>query len=165
MKWMGCEIGDRERAEIIERMCRYREITTDGCWNWTGFINPDGYGQTSFKHRNVLAHRLTYIAFHNIDSPPKSSGLQFDHLCRNRRCFNPAHVELVTARTNTLRSYIAPATLNHLKTTCIRGHELIGDNIQFKSGHRICRACRRIYNKETYDRLYSHGRRKKVNHE
>jgi len=83
---------------------------------------------------------------------PKGRALQLDHLCKNKRCFNPKHLEIVSARTNTLRADDAPASVNLKKEICIRGHVLTGENIQLKKGHRICKACRRIYNKQQYDK-------------
>lgn len=159
MMWKGYEVTPEERASILIRLYPKKYIDENGCWNWTGFINTDGYGQTSFKHKNTGAHRLMYAAFHDANIP-EGNKMQLDHLCKNKRCFNPSHLEIVPARINTLRSENAPATKNVNKTHCLRGHEFTGDNTQFKKGRRICKACRRIYNKDIYDRLYSGGRRR-----
>lgn len=61
----------------------------NGCWEWQGALDKDGYGWFSFKGKNCKAHRASYKLFvGKLDS-----SLQIDHLCRNRRCVNPHHLE------------------------------------------------------------------------
>lgn len=73
------------------------------CWLWTKSTNRNGYGRIlkreGRKVRTLLVHRLVYTAV--VGPIPK--GAVLDHLCRNRRCANPAHLEPVSVRTNTLR--------------------------------------------------------------
>lgn len=112
------------------------------CWLWTGFVRSDGYGQLKFRGETRSPHRIVYESLVGIPSQP-----HLDHLCRVRRCCNPAHLEPVTARTNTLRgiNFIA---INASKGTCIRGHTLEDAFIQTRTryGHevveRACRHCR-----------------------
>jgi len=69
--------------------------------------------------------------------------LQLDHLCRNRTCCNPAHLELVTGRENLLRGDTLAAA-NAAKTHCIQGHPLADDNLYVaNNGARTCRTCQR----------------------
>ena len=69
------------------------------CWVWTGSRNRNGYGQ--FWHgRHMGAHRFAYEAL--VGSMP--DGLQSDHLCRNRSCIRPDHLEPVTGSVNLKRS-------------------------------------------------------------
>lgn len=71
-------------------------------------------------------------------------------LCRNRSCVNPAHLEPVTHAENTLRG-IAPSAQNAKKTHCFRGHPFTGKNVRIAlNGQRICKECRRIYNREKH---------------
>jgi hypothetical protein len=112
------------------------------CWEWTGYIRPDGYGRLSYK----LAHRLMYSIF--VEEIP-SSKIDCDHLCRRRHCVNPCHLEAVTHRVNMLRGK-APAALNALKTHCHRGHPLSGNNLFLKQSsqphkriYRQCLICRK----------------------
>lgn len=71
---------------------------------------------------------------------PIPAGLVLDHLCRVRRCCNPAHLEPVTQRENLMRgaSFVEE---NALKTACPKGHPLTGRNVVYWRGHRKCREC------------------------
>ena len=108
------------------------EIDARGCWNWTRHVDRHGYAQVG----NTLMHRASYQAFKGAIP----AGLTIDHLCRNRRCLNPAHMETVSKRVNTLRG-ISPAALNAVKTHCKRGHALTGRNLYLYKGMRVCRKC------------------------
>jgi len=106
----------------------------DGCWTWTATVNSRGYGQWAVNGVSKSAHRLTYEAIVG----PIPDGLTIDHLCRNKRCVNPAHMEPVTAAENNRRK---PSST---KTHCVRGHELSGDNLRINGlGRRSCRTCAR----------------------
>lgn len=106
---------------------------TDTCWVWTGGLSR-GYGKFFGKG----AHRYAYEALVG----PIPEGLQLDHLCRNPPCVNPAHLEPVTPRVNTLRG-VGPQALNARKTHCKRGHEFTAENTYKNQGQRICRQCSR----------------------
>lgn len=142
-----------QRVPIEQRIRANVRVTEDGCWEWLGKTRGGGYavieirggvGRAAREHK--AAHRVSYQAF--IGSIP--DGLQLDHLCRNRRCVNPAHLEPVTARENTLRG-TSPAAENAVKTHCHRGHELAGDNLRIREdGTRRCRACIRLTARQAY---------------
>lgn len=119
-------------------------ITIDGCWEWLGRRDHDGYGRMTIsdggRRRNALVHRVSYLAFRG-DIP---DGLPLDHLCRNRPCANPHHLEPVTVRENNLRG-AGVVGVNAAKETCDAGHALDGDNVRIdRDGWRVCRVCRRI---------------------
>jgi hypothetical protein len=119
-----------------------------GCWEWIGSLTPQGYGQISGRpqvKRALLAHRVSW-ALANGKVP---KGLQLDHLCRNRKCVNPQHLEPVTSRINVLRG-ISPPAVNARMTKCKRGHAL--SDAYIWRGMRFCRTCRKMKNKLRRDR-------------
>lgn len=75
------------------------------CWQWTGSIKTNGYGQYELRGE-TQAHRISYKLFHGWI--PK--GLDLDHLCRNRRCINPDHLEPVTRKINARRGAMTKLT-------------------------------------------------------
>lgn len=100
----------RHRESIRERILASRNITPSGCWEWTRSLSVAGYGQTSYnlrtttgKLRPSLVHRVAYELFKG-EIP---AGLELDHLCRNRKCFNPDHLEAVTHQENMIRGWRA----------------------------------------------------------
>lgn len=109
-----------------------------GCWLWMGVLMPNGYGQLSINGRHAYAHRASYETFVG----PIPEGLTIDHLCRQRCCINPEHLEPVTTRVNLLRGDGASAK-NAQKTTCALGHPLSGDNLALYRGQRWCNECGR----------------------
>lgn len=111
----------------------------NGCWVWTLPLRI-GYGRFHFRTHLVSAHRFSYELLHGkVDN-----NLTLDHLCRNRACVNPAHLEPVTMRTNALRG-VGPTAINARKTHCKRGHLLSGTNIQIKpDGSRSCLVCKEL---------------------
>lgn len=69
------------------------------CWHWTAFLDKAGYSRTILKGQRMTGHRAVWLA----SGRELVTGLEFDHLCRNRGCVNPEHLELVTHRENILR--------------------------------------------------------------
>ena len=121
-------------------------VTPIGCHEWTARLNRSGYGSQTLtipgeSKRVVLAHRVAWVGHHGVDIP---AGMLLDHLCRNRACVNPAHLDVVTPRTNAVRG-IGPTAENARKTHCNKGHEFIPENTYVRTGsaHRSCRACQR----------------------
>ncbi len=136
----------------LREYCEQRLRRDDGgCWMWTGFIQRDGYGVIFSRHRrHALAHRVMYELYRG-EIP---AGLVVDHLCRNRACVNPAHMEPVTIVENIWRG-VAPAAQNKRKTHCKYGHELSVDNTYTWNGKRACRACGKRKTREYLQRQRS----------
>lgn len=112
----------------------------DGCWLWTGPLTTGGYGRFRSKWYSMSAHRYAYeTIIGSVDD-----GLHLDHLCRVRRCVNPAHLEPVTPRENILRGVGAGARCAR-KTHCKRGHAFNEVNTRFSNNKRHCRPCQRAY--------------------
>ncbi len=118
--------------------------TTDGCWEWIGAKQPSGYGRIGSGGdggKVLMAHRVAY-EFMVGPIPP---GLQIDHLCRNKSCVNPAHLEAVTHRENMIRA----GMLKRIPF-CKRGHPRTPENLRiqyYPDGTvkgRSCRHCERI---------------------
>jgi hypothetical protein len=107
-----------------------------GCWFWMGAVSK-GYGNFSIKAEGFQAHRVSFHLFNG----PLLQGLQIDHLCRNKLCVRPDHLEQVSARENTLRGR-GPSAINAKRTNCNFGHALSGDNLLMrKDGSRRCKKC------------------------
>jgi len=108
-----------------------------GCWIFTG-ATTRGYGSIQGADgKTQRAHRLAYEIFIG----PVPPGLHIDHLCRVRRCVNPAHLEAVPQRVNTLRG-VSFSAENAVKTHCVNGHEFTPENTYHRSPtHRQCRTC------------------------
>lgn len=116
--------------------------TDDGCWIWVGSSWDGGYGRMSVKGKSVLAHRFSYSLL--VGEIPE--GKQLDHLCRNRGCVNPEHLEPVSAQENQLRGNTFTAR-NSKVTHCRQGHPYSGENLYLTpDGRRDCRTCRRAAN-------------------
>lgn len=121
----------------------HRKVNYDGpngCWVWTASqFGDSGYGRISHNNRSRGAHRVAYELYVG----PIPEGLTIDHLCRNRSCVNPAHLEAVPIGVNILRGE-NPAARNARKTHCKWGHEFTPENTGKKTGGgRRCRACAR----------------------
>lgn len=156
----GCAIGlgSRRRSEF-DRFIEKTRPAENGCIEWTGGLNGAGYGQFYRGGRNSAnetgkgyAHRYAYEYYVG----PIPDGMHLDHLCRNRKCCNPAHLEPVTHRENILRGS-APAARHARKTHCPAGHEYSGDNLYVHpvKGQRICRMCGKLRARAKYQRQRS----------
>lgn len=118
-------------SEILKRARQ-----TDGCWEWSGARLASGYGSVRFMGKNRVVHHVTW----EQERGPIPAGLDLDHLCRNRACFNPDHLEPVTRTENLRRG----ANGFGLTGQCRSGrHEITEDNLYIgPRGGRACRECR-----------------------
>lgn len=135
--------------ERVRRFIDNQESNGD-CLVWTGVVTPSGYGTTTVAGKTLGAHQFAYWMYTGQRPPEKASGLNLDHLCRNRTCVNPLHLELVTQAVNNNRSESITAKLARA-TACKRGHEWTPENTRITPrGHRDCRACAREHARKSY---------------
>jgi hypothetical protein len=117
---------------------------TKTCWIWTRSKSGDGYGNVYWEGRNTGAHRVAYKLIQG-SFPPK--GLEIDHLCRNRICVNPKHLEAVQPRINKLRG-VSIVAIHAKRKHCSKGHLYTLENLQKGFSHgrpwRRCRICRKL---------------------
>src|SRR5690606_2469354 len=99
------------------------------CWEYDGCKNPKGYG----NYRGRMANRVAY----EVLVGPVDSSLQMDHLCRNKACYNPTHLEPVTGAENMRRRREA-------NTHCPQGHRMVAGLVYENGGRRWCGVCRRL---------------------
>ncbi len=133
----GPVFGDNR---LPKRFWSKAHVADNGCWEWTGTKYTQGYGSFIVDGRRCPAHRVAYETLVG----PIPEGLECDHLCRNRPCVNPAHIEPVTSSVNTLRGDHA----QRRKTHCPQGHPYDEENTVHYRGQRGCRACDRERRRE-----------------
>jgi HNH endonuclease len=146
----GClrsEVARSARRDPAERF--WEKVNKDGpipevkpelgpCWIWTDSLDEKGYGRFNDGERPRKAHDFSYEL--HFDKMP--TGLEPDHLCRNRPCVRPAHLEAVTHRVNSQRAAYA-------QDECSRGHKLPEPSA---NGRRVCRPCANRRSREYKER-------------
>lgn len=149
MKFLTVKLSTQDIARFFSKVEVDR---VSGCWNWKKKTDKDGYGNFRYNGNLERCHRVTF-AWVNGPIPRVDNRTskrkhipQIDHaVCRNRRCCNPAHLELVTPRVNFLRG-VAPNAVKAQSDYCPRGHMFTETAKVEKIGQgrttRRCEPCR-----------------------
>lgn len=123
-----------------------------GCWEWLGYRSSNGYGKFCFNDKAFQAHRVSMVI-----AGKSLEGGEVDHLCMNKGCVNPRHLEVVSHRENTNRAI-------GLKEYCRSGrHRMAGNNLRTRVGTygkiwKTCRACDKEYKRKWYQRLTTNNK-------
>lgn len=138
------ELPERIRLRIVFQSFEKKGVSGH-CWIWTGPLYT-GYGRISYRSKTLKAHRAVYEIL--VGAIP--AGLELDHLCCNRACVNPSHLEPVTRLENIKRSHIYGIG-NGTRTHCRQGHEFTPSNIYRWHGKRFCLKCQR-YRQQAHEK-------------
>lgn len=124
----------------------WSKVEVADCWTWTAAKAGKGYGKYTITRNGKTTY--PYAHRHAWESlvGPIPDGMTLDHLCKNRLCVNPDHLEVVDGVTNAMRGSSPPA-LNARKTHCPRGHEYTEENVRRTKSGRLCIQCQRAHDK------------------
>lgn len=145
--------------QVEPRFLKKVTITAQGCWQYGGTLGGGGYAQGRVNGKTTYLHRHYYEVYRGEIPTVNEDGVRLvlDHLCRNRACFNPGHLEVVTFKTNIARGegWVAEVWRTG---QCRRGHEINSENSSFKpdGSYRCCLVCRRLLKKGKVESF--HGR-------
>ena len=154
------------QQSVIKRFLSKIKIIESGCWEFTGHLDKYGYGQIKINRKTILTHRYIYEYYYGTICPD----LTIDHLCRNRACCNPLHLEQVTKQENNKRGNSASG-INKRKTHCKRGHEFTKENtIIKKMEKRCCKICQTLHlnafrQSNTYKKYLQKTRKKRLEYQ
>jgi hypothetical protein len=135
---------DERLADYVDLPPRFwAKVAIGDCWEWTG-AKSNGYGVAWVDGHLQRPHRVVYEGL----VAPVPAGMDLDHLCRNRSCVNPDHLEVVTRRENVRRGsrHAQP------KQACPQGHPYDDTNTYLYDGRRYCRACHLVHSRATKER-------------
>lgn len=137
--------GHRPKGDPVQRFwSKVNKDCPSGCWVWIGAIGSHGYGTFWTGERFMLAHRYSLSLTGHADDPDQ----QVDHLCRNRPCVRPDHLEYVAPIVNVRRALPFRPRATH----CSHGHDFAETGFTNSSGYRDCRTCSRTRNLAAYHR-------------
>ena len=149
------------RIPLAERFwSKVNKGTPLDCWEWTAAKDKTGYGlfRAVSGQSMVRPHRVAYELV--IGAIPE--GLELDHLCNNRGCVNPYHLQPVTRLENMKRSRLWESNWQARKTHCKRGHPFDEENtyVHPVTGYRSCRSCLRAFDRQRWADGRHRGKKK-----
>lgn len=152
-RFIGCDVPDEIALPLVlSRIMERRHFAESGCHEYTGYIDPYGYGDLVFKKRNWKVHRLLWVCLHGpIPEWPEAVVM---HSCDNRKCINPEHLSVSTQQDNIRDCVHKVRQASRRKTHCPQGHEYAQTAIfisypshkQQATPWRICRECQKGWN-------------------
>lgn len=131
--------GYGRRGDLLDRLSD-KFLVGDGCWEWQRGLDGKGYSVFRYEGKNRRGHDVVYEMFRG----PVPDGLELDHLCMNKICVRPDHLEPVTHQENMRRAQAVGkgrAAWNEKKTHCPQGHPYDEVNTYRWGGYRYCRTC------------------------
>lgn len=134
-----CVVAEPVHGTLPARLAA-RLVIQGECWVWTGAASPAGYGRIAAAGSGL---KSTHRAAYEIAKGPIPPGMMIDHLCRNTRCANPDHLEVVTPQENVRRGKTV-ALRGPKPPRCKRGHSFAERGRLNRAGHIICRECDRL---------------------
>jgi len=142
-------------GQLPERITQKMGVDSSGCWVWNA-AKTNGYGVIQHLGRVQRAHRVVY----ELLAGRIPNGMELDHLCRNRACVNPDHLEPVTTKENILRG-TSRSAIHARQLECKRGHLFTEENTYIRRRgnrtERFCRACCRLRDHARYRRKSARG--------
>jgi hypothetical protein len=132
--WEAKRLEPTTQAKWLARFDSKIDKESRPCWQWTAAKSSNGYGSFGVEGKSCHAHRLSYERYKG----PIPAGFDIDHICRNRACVNPDHLEAVSRKDNVQRG-----ARGALKTHCAQGHPWTDEHIYVRpaNGKRMCRTC------------------------
>jgi len=129
------DYDNKARLRLLER----KLLMANGCWYYSGFRTPAGYGQLHYDHSTWDVHRLSMKLFKPEEF---DKNLNVNHKCNNPSCFNPEHLYSGTQKDN-IRDCINSGNKSELnRTHCPQGHDYTPENTYVRpNGHRDCKIC------------------------
>lgn len=115
-----------------------------GCWLWMGYCDKSGYAKFAIKRKPLYGHRVSY----EFAKGKIQDKMEIDHICSNKSCVNPDHLEMVTSGENKKRMYARGerATITH----CVNGHPRTEKNAYYHDGRRHCLPCKRKRGRDSW---------------